>query len=287
MSEIDIRAEVSKVENELTLFREKYVLALLGRRSIHASLSRMSRWCTTEWRNEPVSPPTGKGQPAGWLSYFRWGRCQRTLGKSLVRTSGSFSSGATPAFRIGGGRIIWEIELFMGRQLVQELLQKRDLPVPIENLPTGLAELGRWLLRQLIDYKLTDDLCSLLPFLADVDPAFARLVLGPETWRKIALAEQDEGAERTDWLEYVEGLWFAHCLNNALLHVLGALANNRFEKIEVSGPSLPRPPLHTLMPHYVFAVLFGKVVILRQLSREQQELWTLSDEPSSSIMDTR
>jgi hypothetical protein len=80
--------------------------------------------------------------------------------------------------------------------------------------------------------------------------------------------------ERTDWLEYVEGLWFAHCLNNALLHVLGALANNHFGKIEefLGHPFLVGRYTH-LMPHYLFAVLFGKVVILRQLAQEQGDLW--------------
>ena len=60
----------------------------------------------------------------------------------------------------------------MGRQLVQELLQNAIFRFRSENLPTGLAELGRWLLRQ-IDYKLT---MAALP--RDVDPAFAILV-GP------------------------------------------------------------------------------------------------------------
>jgi len=274
MSEIDIRAEVSKVENELKLFREKFVPAFLGTpinsrfpesyvEMVHDRMAKRAGFASN-WQKAACR--LAKLLPVGPLP----ANSRRISREDFLDF---LFQAPTPAFRIGGGRIIWEIGLFMGRQLVQELLQKRNLPVPIENLPTGLAELGRWLLRQLIDYKLTDDLCSLLPFLADADPAFAKLILDPETWRKIALAEHDED-ERTDWLEYVEGLWFAHCLNNALLHVLGALANNHFEKIEafLGHPFLVGRYTH-LMPHYVFAVLVEKVTILRQFSEERPELW--------------
>ena len=66
----------------------------------------------------------------------------------------------------------------------------------------------------------------------------------------------------------------------------GALANNRFEKIKETfrlSPSWSNRYTH-LMPHYVFAVLLGKVVILRQAFTGAARIL---DEPSSSIMDTR
>ena len=56
-------------------------------------------------------------------------------------------------------------------------------------------------------------------------------------------------------------------LNNALLHVLGALANNHFMAIR---DLLDHPNLigsYTgLMPHYLFAVLFHKVKTIRNLA---------------------
>ena len=68
----------------------------------------------------------------------------------------------------------------------------------------------------------------------------------------------------------VDGLWFGHILNNALLHVLGAIANNHFMVIEdfLDHPFLVGGYSH-LMPSYVFAVLFEKVAILRQLSEQR------------------
>jgi hypothetical protein len=57
-------------------------------------------------------------------------------------------------------------------------------------------------------------------------------------------------------------------LNNSLLHVLAALANNHFEMI---ADLLDHPSLvggYTgLMPHYLFAVLFEKVTVLHALTR--------------------
>ena len=179
---------------------------------------------------------------------------------------------SSPAFRIEGGRIVWEIELFIRR----EFSERRNLPAPIENLPASLPELGRWLLCQLPGCELMNNLCYALPFLADANPSFAKLALDPETWRKIALADHDED-ERAERLEYVEGSWWSHGLNNALLHVLGALANNHFEAIKsfLDHPYLVARYTH-LMPHYLFAVLFGKVAILRQLAQERPELWQVA-----------
>jgi hypothetical protein len=57
-------------------------------------------------------------------------------------------------------------------------------------------------------------------------------------------------------------------LNNTLLHVFGALANNHFETIL---DLLRHPHLlggyTDLFPHYVFGVLLGKVETLRRLLR--------------------
>ena len=60
----------------------------------------------------------------------------------------------------------------------------------------------------------------------------------------------------------VDGLWFGHILNNALLHVLGALANNNFMMIDdlLDHPFLVGGYSH-LTPSYLFAVLFEKVAI--------------------------
>jgi hypothetical protein len=90
-----------------------------------------------------------------------------------------------------------------------------------------------------------------LPFVADADPAFAKKALDLSTWKNVTP-------------------WFEHVANNALLHVLGALANNHFMLIRdyLDHPCLYGNYTH-LMPHYLFAVLFQKVSVLRQIAAEQ------------------
>jgi hypothetical protein len=68
-------------------------------------------------------------------------------------------------------------------------------------------------------------------------------------------------------LGVVDG-YLRHVLNSALLHILGAVANNHFEVI---ADLLDHPNLvggyTPLMPHYLFAVLFEKVEVPRALAR--------------------
>jgi hypothetical protein len=79
---------------------------------------------------------------------------------------------------------------------------------------------------------------------------------------KAAVSEE----QRRKWLE--SGI-FRHIINNALLHLFGALANNHFMLIR---DYLDHPCLYGgytgLMPHYLFAVLFQKVCVLCQLATE-------------------
>lgn len=115
---------------------------------------------------------------------------------------------------------------------------------------------------------LANSLCMLLPFLADLDPAFARRALDRETWRAATVADRTlADDEREKRLRSVAGNWFGHIVNNALLHVLGQLANNQFEAI---GEYLRHPQLRggytRLMPHYLFAVLAEKVAALREMA---------------------
>jgi hypothetical protein len=117
---------------------------------------------------------------------------------------------------------------------------------------------------------LSNNLCFVLPPLADVDPPFAALALDPDTWRSIVLANCNiSPEERRRWLNAIEHGYLRHGINNALLHVLGSLANNHFMAIRtyLTHPCVYGGYTH-LMPHYIFAVLFAKVSILRQLATE-------------------
>ena len=127
-------------------------------------------------------------------------------------------------------------------------------------------------------WDLSNALCHALPFIADADPVFAKLVLEPETWRNLVLVD----GKRFKW----DGELFGGVLNNALLHVLGSLANNHFTVIEDLLDHRYLVARYTyLMPHYVFGVLFEKVAILGQLAQERHDLWALPDTPSSPKMD--
>ena len=51
--------------------------------------------------------------------------------------------------------------------------------------------------------ELANALCMALPFIADADPAFAKLALDPETWRSLVLTDRDiteeQRAKRLKW----------------------------------------------------------------------------------------
>jgi hypothetical protein len=97
-----------------------------------------------------------------------------------------------------------------------------------------LTEVRRWLMRLAVDSpELWNSLCSVLPLIADADPSFAKLALDPETWSNLVLNDRGISEEqRAKRQQMIDGQWFGHVLNNALLHVLGALANNYFMMIE-------------------------------------------------------
>jgi hypothetical protein len=174
---------------------------------------------------------------------------------------------ATPAFDFADGRIIWRIGLFVDHACARAYCPlladlRDDAPVNFDEGRALLPEVRRWLLGlSVTSDRLWNSLCSVLPAIADLDPAFVKFALDPQTWRTLVLADRKvEKEEKEERLKFLDGYWFGHVLNNALLHVLGALASNRFLAI---GDYLDHRHLRGsythLMPHYLFAVLFEKV----------------------------
>ena len=161
----------------------------------------------------------------------------------------------TPGYSLSNNNIRWKIGMIC--DLGTALLFGPRLPEKNDNLTeaefwAAIPEIEAWFLSlDPMDGRLWNPLCMTLPFIADVDPAFAKKALDLETWGK------------TNPI-------FEHVVNNALLHVLASLANNHFMLIR---DYLDHPCLMgrytRLMPHYLFAVLFQKVSILRQLATEQ------------------
>jgi hypothetical protein len=275
-TEIDIRTEVARVQGEIVLFRERCLPAFFGD-PVHEVFDEDY----AEWVRE-------KTMSGGPLSDWQGATCRLAdllpLGP-LSPNSPKFSRDdfgeflfqpATPSFGVRDGQIVWRIRLFVDPSFCVPFCPSfAELPTALEN-PARLAEVRRWLMGLPVDSpELANALCMVLPFVADADPAFAKLALDPETWRNVVLNDQDIAEEeRAKRLGVVEGPWFGHVLNNALLHVLGALANNHFRMIEdfLDHPFLIGGYSH-LTPSYLLAVLFEKVAILRQLCEERPELW--------------
>jgi hypothetical protein len=203
---------------------------------------------------------------------------------------------ATPSFCVRERRIVWQITLFMDLEMCLCCWrgcssEPMEGPEALAKFLADVSAVRCWLMSLSVDStELANSLCSVLPLIADADPAFAKLALDPETWRNVVLADRHITEEqRAKRLKCVDGAWFCHTLNNALLHVLGALANNHFTMIEdfLDHPFLCGGYTH-LMPHYVFAVLVEKVMILRQVAQERPELWaTSSNSARRTLADER
>lgn len=275
---IDIRAEIARVQEEVVCFRDRCLPTFFGDR-VHEIFKE--EYC--EWVREKIMTRTG--------SLSEWQEATHRLADllplgPLAPNAPKLSRDdfrefllqeATHSFCIRGGRIVWKISLFVDPTFCGPYCGTfPDLPTALENLPARLPEFRQWLMSLPADsIELANMLCMALPFIADADPAFAKLALDPETWHQIVLADRNiTEEERTKRLKCVESQWFGHVLNNSLLHVLGALACNHFLLIEefLDHPFLCGGYSHLFGP-YVFAVLFEKVVILRQLSEERPELW--------------
>ena len=270
VNKIDIKAEVARIQSELVFFRER-VLPALFETPIDAVFE--SEYCDSV--REKCN-----------LRLSEWQEATRRLAELLPLgplTSSTISredfkeflfQEATPSFCFRDGRIVWRIGLFVDRSLCS--LYCRNLPESALDNPDRLPEVRQWLMSLPADStELANMLCMALPFIADADPAFAKLVLDKETWRKVVLADRGITEEqRAKRLKTVGGPWFGHVLNNALLHTFGSIANNHFLLIEdfLDHPFLVGGYSH-LTPSYVFAVLVEKVAILRQLSEERPELW--------------
>lgn len=272
--EIDLPAEIARVQRELTFFREECLPAFLGapileyvpknasdalRDHIFTAAGSLSSWQRTAAR-------LADDLPLGPLPPEATGPSRDDFREFLFQS-------ATPSFTIRAGRIVWGIELFVVGEISLEYcrtLWGDGEPCPItapEDFARSSGEIKKWLMSKAVDdARLWNALCVVLPAIVNADPAFAKLALDPDTWRSLTLADSSLTAgQRPERLKLING-FFGHVLNNALLHVLGALANNHFLLIEdyLHHPRL-RGGYTRLMPHYLFAVLFEKVLILRHL----------------------
>jgi hypothetical protein len=266
---IDLEAEIARVRDELVSFRDECLPAFFGRGGIP----------------DRASPSPG---PIG-LTKEEWVRLSARLRDSLPVEGRagrldlddySFLHVITePSYGVVGGRIAWRCETFF------PIFSDDDHLEYIRSLMGGEANSGNdreALIAQLPDLflglavdgtTLWNALSSTLPILVDPKPQFVRRALDPETWRDVVrgragLTQEDRAGK----LRCIDGAWFGHTLNNALLHVLGAAANNRHGLLLelLDHPNLAGVYTH-LMPHYLLGVLLAKVRALRGLTGVEEE----------------
>jgi hypothetical protein len=275
---IDLGGEVARVQQEVTLFRDEFLPAAFDgpvtdrhsdgmtdhlKNHITATAGQLSGWRDAASRLSDLLP---RGPLSASAVPF-----DRDLFRSFLFQK------ATPGFVVRGGRVVWRIEVFVSVEAMAHC------PAHGGEEPTAGEDVWDWLAARADVVKkwltglpansdvLANSLCLVLPFLADLDPPFARLALDRETWRSLVLADRTLGdEEREKRLRFVAGNCFAHILNNALLHVLAMLANNHFLAVrDYLGHEQLRGSYTHLMPHYLFAVLIEKVAALRGMMTEQ------------------
>jgi hypothetical protein len=261
---IDLEAEIAQVREELVSFRDVCLPAFFVRGGLP----------------DRASPSPG---PVG-LTSQGWARLSDGLLEALPHGGRagrlelddySFLHVITePSYSVDRGRIAWHCEGFF------PIYSSDDHLGYIRSLMGGetnsgndrdalIAQLPDWFLALAVDDTLLwNALSSTLPMLVDPKPQFVRRLLDPETWRDVVrgrpgLTEEDRAGN----LECIDGAWFGHTLNNALLYVLGTVANNRHGLLPEfpDHPNLSGRYTH-LMPHYLLGVLLAKVLALRTLA---------------------
>ena len=288
---INLTSEVAQVHRELTAFRDQLLPALLGPceayledrardpsrwppvEQIEKSVRTLRNWQLAVNRLLDALPLTklGAAEPEpDWSEYKEFLWHPASASSHLVRE----------------GRIVWRIELFITwDDGLEYMLDKsgaastREAQEPgpecsFDELQRRLPEVKRWFLALPVDGSvLFNALSFVLAPVSDLDPAFVKLALDLDTWRSIVRTDQTlDEATRSQRLGAIDCGDLPHAINNALLHVLAALANNHFGVI---ADFLDHPCLSGaytgLIPHYLFAVLLEKVKTLRSLARLANE----------------
>ena len=288
---INLTFEVARVHWELTVLRDQLLPALLGPceayledraqdpdrwpsvEQIEKSVRTLRNWQLAVNRLLDALPLTklGAAEPEpDWSEYKEFLWHPASASSHLVRE----------------GRVVWRIELFITwDDGLEYMLDKsgaastREAQEPgpqcsFDELQRRLPEVKRWFLALPVDGSvLFNALSFVLAPVSDLDPAFAKLALDLDTWRSIVRTDQTlDEATRSRRLRAIDSGHLPHAINNALLHVLAALANNHFGVI---ADFLDHPCLSGaytgLIPHYLFAVLLEKVKTLRSLARLANE----------------
>jgi hypothetical protein len=266
--QFDIMGEVAKVRRDLVAFRDICLPALVDpagpARHIDDLARPLNSWQGAVNRLLDALPDHATGE-------------KPSLADPVDYAEFLFQPVTASSHVVRDGRIFWRIELAVGwDSAARDVLYRPTngwvpTPDPLEKLRRELPEARRWIMSQPVDGSSLWHLLTvgLVP-IADMEPAFAKLALDPETWREVVLADRGIDEEtRGRRLVMVDG-YFRRVLNNALLHVMGALACNYFEVVLdlLDHPDLYGGSYTSMKPHYPFAVLFQKTRILHNMVQE-------------------
>jgi len=277
---IDLDAENARVLGELEAFRDKCLPAFFAPGGIHPVWDDRRALGEPDVANRPL---------------HRWRQAVDRLALALVEPElplhrdefeDFLFEKPEPGYTVRDGQIVWRVGVglygnrepnayaFLERMGLGDVVEGD----PVEFLNSRVPAARTWLLGLGVDHpNLGDTLSCLLPLLAEGAPEIVKELVDLETWRALVLDEAGitpTPEVRVRRLEIVDVV-LPRYLNNALLHVFGALANTHFPSIlDLLGqPNLLGHPnllggYTDLFSHYLFGVLFGKVEILRRLERE-------------------
>lgn len=273
-----LAAETLNLRRDLWLFRTLYLPVLLG--SANPGLAERWQWTVQGLADALPQEDRSRGGPLvedGVLQLLQAGYPDASC--CLAPPSYQF----VPVW----GRLRWHVYPYTGQGVAEREEQVRFVlrwagagderaPAPWTELQRVLAAVQEFFLAlSPTSDKRMGGYVSVLPILAELDPAFAAQAL--DRSRLVVAVESDPAltpAERERQLSVLGSRFYAGCICNGLGLILEALANNHFPQI---GDFLRLPEIHAdgywsgLMPKVLLATLYRKAVILRDLARNTQE----------------
>lgn len=277
--EIDLEAEIARVEAELTIYRDVCVPTYTPGPVELAVVENLPAVHRERAEHFIQSDPDWLAAANLLMELVPSVRDRRVISpdefdRLLVERGAPDDTDASPDYALRGGRIDWRILVFVSfptlfptrtmAGLEEEQTAAKD---PWDWFRMRASDIAERMLQVPVD-EVANDLCFVLPFIADADPTLAKQILDHETWRlRIQANEQLTEQRRSEQLAFLDRILFRFVAHNALLHVLASLANNHFSRIpEFLETDLVDGRYNHLVPRYLFTVLRGKLQVLNQLA---------------------
>ena len=179
-------------------------------------------------------------------------------------------------YSVEGGRIRWKITSYcdVDWRSAAELMFRQAYgwpPLDDSHPAHSIEAVQRHLLAGATDdVWYYNEYIAMLPAPADDEPEFVKMMLDPAAWRqRIESNRTLSDAQRQVQLQKLTaprpGGYFQLVIHNALVHVISALANNRFDEIRPYIDHSEFPGRYSdLVPRYLFANLLAKVQTIQE-----------------------